>query len=177
MASQLQQQQHHHHSSSNTVSPSVSVSASASAGSSLSSSVPPPPLPPKSQPQSQTPTARPTSTVNPSPGTNANLNTNTPQLNSQILSVSTSVPSSQQQPPPPVTSFEFTRRKRWPDILINEVPENIMLVLSPNGKIWFSGVAMVELLGWTVEEVLDKDFLCFVNGTSFPLSVCVSLKF
>ncbi|KAI0078118.1 hypothetical protein K474DRAFT_1576588, partial [Panus rudis PR-1116 ss-1] len=59
--------------------------------------------------------------------------------------------------------FEFTRRKRWADLLITELSEAIILVLSPNASVWYCGNAVYELLGWRDAEWVDKPFLNFVN--------------
>lgn len=66
-----------------------------------------------------------------------------------------------QQPLPP---WEFTRRKRWADLLMNELSEAIVLVLSPRRKILFCNPAVREILGWQDGELIDKDFKDFVNG-------------
>jgi PAS domain-containing protein len=69
--------------------------------------------------------------------------------------------------------FEFTRRKRWADILISEVPDSILLILNPRRTVLYCGPAVVELLGWQPENMVDHDFLSFVNGASLrtPLSL------
>jgi PAS domain-containing protein len=64
-------------------------------------------------------------------------------------------------------TFEFTRRKRWAELLVNELSEAITLVLSPVGKILFCGPAVTELLGWRDEELIDGDLLELVNGEHF----------
>jgi hypothetical protein len=65
-----------------------------------------------------------------------------------------------QQPPP----WEFTRRKRWADLLMTELSEAIVLVLSPRGQVLFCNPAVREILGWQDGELIDKDFKDFVNG-------------
>ena len=62
---------------------------------------------------------------------------------------------------PPV--FEFTKRKRWADLLVTELSEAIILVLSPQGKVWYCGAAVAELLGWKDEDVVDREFSEYVN--------------
>ncbi|TCD70958.1 blue light receptor [Steccherinum ochraceum] len=59
--------------------------------------------------------------------------------------------------------FEFTKRKRWADLLVTELSEAIILVLSPTGKIWYCGAAVAELLGWKDEDVVDREFTEYVN--------------
>jgi PAS domain-containing protein len=74
---------------------------------------------------------------------------------------------------PPISSkqksdtntWEFTRRKRWPELLINELSEAIAFILSPTGKVLFCSPAVQELLGWRDEELIDADLADLVNGT------------
>ncbi|EPQ57940.1 hypothetical protein GLOTRDRAFT_71884 [Gloeophyllum trabeum ATCC 11539] len=61
-------------------------------------------------------------------------------------------------------AFEFTRRKRWADLLITELSDAVILILSPACKIWFCGNAVSELLGWRDEELIDQDFTDVMNG-------------
>jgi hypothetical protein len=67
-------------------------------------------------------------------------------------------------------TFEFTKRKRWADLLITELSEAIVLILSPWRKVLFCGAAVVELLGWKDEEVIDKDFGEFITCGLAPWS-------
>jgi len=64
----------------------------------------------------------------------------------------------------PLPPWEFTRRKRWADLLITELSEAIVLVLSPRRKVLFCNPAVREILGWQDGELIDKDFKDFVNG-------------
>ncbi|KAH9928189.1 uncharacterized protein B0H18DRAFT_1001723 [Fomitopsis serialis] len=59
--------------------------------------------------------------------------------------------------------FEFTRRKRWADLLVTELREAIVLVLSPTCKVWYCGAAVEELLGWKDEELVDGDIADLMN--------------
>lgn len=69
--------------------------------------------------------------------------------------------SSNQQRPP--LSFEFTKRKRWADLLITELTDNLILVLSPSCKILYCGTAVTDLLGWKDTELVDCNFLSIVD--------------
>ena len=69
-------------------------------------------------------------------------------------------PNQQAASPP----WEFTRRKRWADLLTTELSEAIVLVLSPRRKVLFCNPAVREILGWQDGELIDKDFKDFVNG-------------
>ncbi|KAH7889540.1 white collar 2 type of transcription factor [Phlebopus sp. FC_14] len=61
------------------------------------------------------------------------------------------------------STFEFTKRKRWADLLIHELSEAIIFVLSNDAKIWFCGRAVTELLGWRDAELIDCNICDFVN--------------
>jgi PAS domain-containing protein len=63
----------------------------------------------------------------------------------------------------PVT-FEFTKRKRWADLLMKELADAIILVLSPTRKVLYCGTAVTELLGWKDEELIDGDLMDLING-------------
>ncbi|KAF7440548.1 blue light receptor [Pleurotus ostreatus] len=60
------------------------------------------------------------------------------------------------------STFEFTKRKRWADLLINELADAIILVLSSSCTILFSGAAVTEILGWRDVDLVDKDFMDLV---------------
>ncbi|KII89075.1 hypothetical protein PLICRDRAFT_40714 [Plicaturopsis crispa FD-325 SS-3] len=68
-------------------------------------------------------------------------------------------------PKPPAQIFEFTKRKRWADILLNDLTEAIVLVLSPACKVLFCGNAVTELLGWRDDELIDTNFLDLIHNT------------
>ncbi|KAG9095033.1 blue light receptor [Ceratobasidium sp. 370] len=56
--------------------------------------------------------------------------------------------------PPPV--FEFTKRKKWADILISELSGSLLLVLNPSAHILWASPAITEQLGWRDEELLER---------------------
>ncbi|KIJ69150.1 hypothetical protein HYDPIDRAFT_105726 [Hydnomerulius pinastri MD-312] len=74
----------------------------------------------------------------------------------------TTVPSS--SPVNSNTTFEFTKRKRWADLLVHDLSEAIIFVLSNDAKIWFCGRAVSELLGWRDAELIDRGFADLVNA-------------
>ncbi|KAH7915307.1 white collar 2 type of transcription factor [Hygrophoropsis aurantiaca] len=61
------------------------------------------------------------------------------------------------------STFEFTKRKRWADLLIHELSEAIVFVLSSGCHILFCGRAVTELLGWQDSELIDTDLLQLIN--------------
>ncbi|TFY73211.1 hypothetical protein EWM64_g10800 [Hericium alpestre] len=67
---------------------------------------------------------------------------------------------------PPI--FEFMKRKRWADLLVTELSEAILLVLSPACRVLFCGRAVQELLGWKDEELVDGELLELMNGAASP---------
>src|ERR1700761_2970365 len=69
-----------------------------------------------------------------------------------------------QQSQQSVQPWEFTRRKRWADLLVTELSEAIVLVLSSRRKVLFCNPAVREILGWQDEELIDRDFKDLVNG-------------
>ncbi|KAL1744353.1 blue light receptor [Schizophyllum fasciatum] len=60
--------------------------------------------------------------------------------------------------------FEFTKRKRWADLLVTELADAIILVLGvPNPKVLYCGAAVEELLGWRDTDVIDLDLTELMN--------------
>ncbi|KAF9780551.1 hypothetical protein BJ322DRAFT_1083717 [Thelephora terrestris] len=62
-----------------------------------------------------------------------------------------------------LSTFEFTKRKRWADLLITELTEAIILILSTQCQILYCSAAVKELLGWRDEDLIDTGFLDLVN--------------
>lgn len=96
-------------------------------------------------------------------------------LSSQAANRSASSSRSQDTTPPlpsgstsnaanSASTFEFTKRKRWADLLIHELSEAIIFVLSNECKVLFCSKAVSELLGWRDAELIDKDLVDLVNG-------------
>ncbi len=56
-------------------------------------------------------------------------------------------------------AFEFPKRKRWADLLLTELVDDVAFVLSPSYRIMYCGTAVTELLGWKDVELSDLDFL------------------
>ncbi|KAI0647390.1 hypothetical protein C8Q79DRAFT_907820 [Trametes meyenii] len=74
--------------------------------------------------------------------------------------------------------FEFTKRKRWADLLVTELNDAVILVLSSTCQVWYCGNAVTELLGWRDDELVDGDLVDLMNSddrvsfrTSFNESV------
>jgi PAS domain-containing protein len=65
---------------------------------------------------------------------------------------------------PLLSTFEFTKKKRWADLLITELAEAIILILSTQCQILYCSAAVKELLGWRDEDLIDTKFLDLVNG-------------
>jgi hypothetical protein len=61
-------------------------------------------------------------------------------------------------------TFEFAKRKKYADLLITELAEAILLVLSSECKVLFCGNAVTELLGWRDEDLVDGDLIELING-------------
>lgn len=78
-----------------------------------------------------------------------------------------------------VQPWEFTRRKRWADLLLTELSEAIVLVLSSRRKVLFCNPSVREILGWQDEDLVDMDFKDLINGLypthshrSLPALIC-----
>ncbi|KAI8989751.1 hypothetical protein BD414DRAFT_459868 [Trametes punicea] len=84
--------------------------------------------------------------------------------------VASSQNGAQQQPPAPLSPlkeipvFEFTKRKRWADLLITEVSDTLILVLSETCHVWYCGNSVTELLGWRDDELVDGDLADLMNA-------------
>ncbi|KAH7929684.1 hypothetical protein BV22DRAFT_117494 [Leucogyrophana mollusca] len=72
--------------------------------------------------------------------------------------------SSTAAPAAAASTFEFTKRKRWADLLIHELSEAIIFILSNECHILFCGRAVNELLGWQDSELIDTDLTELVNA-------------
>lgn len=81
--------------------------------------------------------------------------------NSSFFSMSTTSGAGQAQPPS--KTYDFTKRKRWADLLLTELVDNIPFILSVAGKILYCGNAVTELLGWKDVELLDINFMQLVD--------------
>ncbi|KAK0211187.1 white collar 2 type of transcription factor [Desarmillaria ectypa] len=60
--------------------------------------------------------------------------------------------------PVSAAGYEFTKRKRWADLLVSELADTIIFVLSAEGKVLYVGTAVTELLGWGEFDLLDRNF-------------------
>lgn len=69
--------------------------------------------------------------------------------------------------PPPV--FEFTKRKKWADILISELSGSVLFILNPAANLLWASPAIAELLGWRDDELLERPIKDLLHGRShFP---------
>jgi len=71
--------------------------------------------------------------------------------------------------------FEFTKRKKYADLLITELTEGIVLVLSSDCKVLYCGTAVTELLGWRDEDLIDGDLIKLINGEKIHVLQCIAL--
>lgn len=69
-------------------------------------------------------------------------------------------------------TFEFTKRKRWADLLVAELADAILLVISPSREILYCGNAVTELLGWRVLDLLHRDLLDLIASPDDQLAFC-----
>lgn len=66
-------------------------------------------------------------------------------------------------------TYEFSKRKRWGDLLLTELVDDVAFVLSPNYKILYCGPAVTELLGWRDIDLSDLDFTDLVECMPVPI--------
>ncbi|CAE6354893.1 unnamed protein product [Rhizoctonia solani] len=59
--------------------------------------------------------------------------------------------------------FEFTKRKKWADILISELSGSVLVVLNNADNILWASSAILELLGWREEEITERPFREFLH--------------
>ncbi|GJJ12345.1 hypothetical protein Clacol_006586 [Clathrus columnatus] len=84
----------------------------------------------------------------------------------------TSASSNLPNPNPPKTqtaAYEFTKRKRWTDTLFSEISEAIFLIVSPSFKVLYCSSAVVEILGWKEDQLVDADLGSFIEGLTHVL--------
>lgn len=63
--------------------------------------------------------------------------------------------------------FEFPKRKRWADLLLTEMFDDVAFVLSEDSKILFCGLSITEILGWKDVDLIDLDFFDLVDRAVF----------
>lgn len=61
------------------------------------------------------------------------------------------------------STFEFTKRKRWPDLLITDLVDSVLFILSPSCIVLYVATAVNELLGWRDVDLVDLDFIKLIN--------------
>ena len=57
--------------------------------------------------------------------------------------------------PPGLSPFEFTKKKRWADLLITDLSEAIILILSTQCQVLYCSAGVKEILGWRDEDLID----------------------
>ncbi|KAG7092817.1 hypothetical protein E1B28_009133 [Marasmius oreades] len=72
--------------------------------------------------------------------------------------MSTAQAGASQKPSPLSQTYEFTKRKRWADLLVTELADANIFILSSNFRILYCGAAVKELLGWGEAQLVDHDF-------------------
>jgi hypothetical protein len=63
------------------------------------------------------------------------------------------------------SAYEFTKRKRWPELLISDLVDSVLFILSPSCKVLYVSAAVNEMLGWRDVDLVDLDFLKLINRT------------
>ncbi|KAF8798122.1 hypothetical protein BYT27DRAFT_7265230 [Phlegmacium glaucopus] len=62
------------------------------------------------------------------------------------------------------STYEFTKRKRWPDLLVTGLVDSVLFILSPSCIILYVATAVNELLGWRDVDLVDLDFIKLINS-------------
>ena len=60
--------------------------------------------------------------------------------------------------------FEFTKRKRWADVLVSELVNVAILVLSQTGSIMHADAAAHTVTGYSEDQLLGKNFSDIIHG-------------
>lgn len=64
--------------------------------------------------------------------------------------------------------YEFPKRKRWADLILTELVDVVVFIVSPTCKILYCGAAITEILGWRDIDLIDLDFSEIIDGISPP---------
>jgi hypothetical protein len=67
------------------------------------------------------------------------------------------------------SGYEFPKRKRWADLILTELVDVVVFIVSPTCKILYCGAAITEILGWRDIDLIDLDFSELIDGNFFPL--------
>ncbi|KAF8077788.1 white collar 2 type of transcription factor [Lyophyllum atratum] len=62
-------------------------------------------------------------------------------------------------------TFDFTKRKKWADLLLTELADGVNLIFSASRTVLYCAPALTELAGWKDIDLFDHDFLDFVATT------------
>jgi hypothetical protein len=73
-------------------------------------------------------------------------------------------------------NFEFGKRKRWADLVVTELVDVLLLVLSPQAKVLYCGNGLKGLLGWNDTDIIDYDFADLLNGASPRVGVLLKCR-
>jgi len=65
------------------------------------------------------------------------------------------------------SGYEFPKRKRWADLILTELVDVMVFIVSPTCKILYCGAAITEMLGWRDIDLIDLDFSELIDGI-FP---------
>lgn len=68
-------------------------------------------------------------------------------------------------------TYEFTKRKRWADLLHTEPTDSITFVLSFSSTILHCSLAITELLGWKDVDLIDCDLIDLITCATLLLEL------
>ncbi|KAG6814558.1 hypothetical protein H0H92_000086 [Tricholoma furcatifolium] len=83
----------------------------------------------------------------------------------------------------PPKTFEFTKRKRWADLLVTELADGINIILSQTCTILYCAPIVTEITGWKSTDLIDSEdqnmfrasFEASINNTS-PLLAYIRIN-
>jgi hypothetical protein len=68
-------------------------------------------------------------------------------------------------------TYEFTKRKRWADLLLTEPADDITFVLSFSCIVLYCSLTVKELLGWKDVDLIDCDLIDLIICATLPLEL------
>jgi hypothetical protein len=68
-------------------------------------------------------------------------------------------------------TYEFTKRKRWADLLHTEPADTITFILSFSSTVLHCSLTIKELLGWKDVDLIDCDLIDLIACTTLLLEL------
>lgn len=65
--------------------------------------------------------------------------------------------------------FEFTKKKRWGDLVTADTVEDVGFIVNRSMTVLWCGPAICEVLGWRETDLLDAEVTEYMNGMAIFL--------